>query len=132
MPSWKNPASGLWLDSVNWNGSVPNAPGAVAEFTVTAPASSAFFQALLGQNATVTVGTMTIVTDSDDGWSFKGNSGAANARLILQGATGSPAFLNVDTNGSATISGFSPFGLRMTFASDVIVTTQDSDTTLQM
>ena len=86
-------------------------PAPVAEFTVTAPASSAFFQALLGQDATVTVGTLTIVTDSTTGWSISGANGTANSRLVFQGATGSPAFLNVDTNGSVRSERLQPVRL---------------------
>ena len=127
MPSWKNPVSGVWLDPVNWDVGVPNSPGAVANFTVPGPGSISL-NVVLPAGSIVTVGTMNILTEADDGWTFNGTAGTP-AQLIFQGANGSPAFLTVDTNGSPRMTGFIPPQLRTTLASDLIVTTQDADTT---
>jgi Ca2+-binding RTX toxin-like protein len=132
MSSWTTPTTGAWNDPALWTGGVPNNAGAVAEFTVANPASGTVF-VTLAQDELITVGTMNIVTDTDDGWLFRGAVATTNSTLRFGGVGGSPAYLNVDTNGSTretTIA--STNGMRVSLVSDLILTTQNSDTVFRI
>ncbi|HTU12212.1 MAG TPA: calcium-binding protein [Allosphingosinicella sp.] len=132
MPVWTNASNGSWGDAARWTGGIPNGAGAVAEFTV-AHANSVLIVVSFPDSSLFTVGTLTIATDTDDGWTFRGQTNATSSTLRLLGAGGGPAYINVDTNGSSRESSIaSEFGLRLSFASDVVLTTSNSDTTFRI
>jgi Ca2+-binding RTX toxin-like protein len=128
MADWTNFANGTWGDAIRWTGGVPDAVGAIANFTATDP-DPTFAIVSFAQGLDVTIGTLNIVTDSNDRYLFRGQVDATLATLRFIGSGGSPAVLNVDTNGAnpgTEISG--EFGLRIVLGSDLIVTTANSDT----
>src|SRR6218665_2664512 len=128
MPLWTSNGSGSWLTANRWSGnSIPNAAGAVAEFTVNTEAFG-IYQISIPSNTTVTIGTLNIVSSSLDGYSILSAVNATNAFLRFQGVGGSPAFINVDSNGSDENNIRNTQGMGVIFASDVILTTINSDT----
>lgn len=132
MPLWTSNGSGSWLTANRWSGnSIPNAAGAEAEFTVNTEAFG-IYQISIPTNTTVTIGTLNIVSSSLDGYSILSALGATNAFLRFQGVGGSPAFINVDSNGSQQNNIRNTVGMGVVFASDVILTTINSDTFYQI
>jgi hypothetical protein len=100
-PKWKVDANGNWTDPANWDGSVPNAIGALAEF------SSAITQArTVTVDAPVTAGG--VFFDNVQSYTVGGTS-----TLTIQAATGSGQ-ISV-ANGSHTISA------PLVFASDASI-----------
>jgi Ca2+-binding RTX toxin-like protein len=133
MSDWTSAVNGNWSDATKWTGGVPNAAGAVANFTVANAAAGVPVTIRFSQNATFSVGTLNIAADSNDGWQFLGEVGVTNATLRFDGVGNSPAFLNVDTNGSDVLSSINnSFGLNVVLDDDLIVTTQDSDTSFRI
>ena len=132
MSDWAAAVNGNWTDATKWTGGVPNGLGALANFTVST-AGSATRLIEFSQLSTVTVGTLNLTTDSDDAWAFLGETGVTSAELRFHGAGGAPAFLNVDTNNSNSLTRITDSnGLRVMLASDLILTTQNSDTLLSI
>jgi Ca2+-binding RTX toxin-like protein len=126
MSDWTNFANGTWGDAARWTGGVPDAAGATANFTATS-AGGALAIVSFAQNSDFTVGTLNIVTNANDSYIFRGQVDATLATLRFAGAGGSPAFLNVDTNGSSSeINNL--FGLRIALDSDLIISTANTDT----
>lgn len=133
MSDWINPVSGNWADATKWSGGIPNSAGATANFTVASSGSSLTRLISFQEGEDFLVGTLNLVTDADDAWTFQGFTGVTAAILRLGGAGGGPAFVNVDTNGSTRTSSISGSnGLRLVLDSDVIVTTTDSDSLLNI
>lgn len=130
MSDWPNFANGSWGDAAKWTGGVPDAAGATANFTASS-ANGALAIISFAQGVDFTVGTLNIVTNANDSYVFRGQVDATLATLRFGGLGGSPAFLNVDTNGSSSqIS--SSFGLRIVLDSDLIVSTANTDTSFEI
>ncbi len=132
MPLWTSNGSGSWLAANRWSGnSIPNAAGAEAEFTVNTEAFG-IYQISIPTNTTVTIGRLNIVSSSLDGYSILSALNATNSFLRFQGVGGSPAFIDVDSNGSQQNNIRNTTGMGVIFASDVILTTINSDTFFQI
>ena len=91
MPDWTNPINGSWTDPTRWTGAVPNAPGAVANFTSSSASGAGNALIAFAQDETVTVGTLSVVTDGGTAFAFLGGLGVTQTTLRFQGAGGGPA-----------------------------------------
>ena len=127
MSDWTTPGSGNWQDASKWTGGIPNATGATANFTaVQAGGGTSLID--FSQGAAIRVGTLSIVTDSNHGFSFRGASGATSTTLHFDGAGSGSAHLNIDTNGSTNSDIRGTNGLTVALDDDLIVTTTGADT----
>ncbi|HTU12210.1 MAG TPA: calcium-binding protein [Allosphingosinicella sp.] len=127
MAIWQTAGNGIWTNASAWDGPTPNGAGAVAEF-IRPDGGEFVYIIVIPEGTTITVGTLNILSTATDGWSFRGASGDEGAVLRFLGASGGPAFINVDSNGSGLNGIANGNGLEVVFASDVILTTTDSDT----
>src|SRR5687767_11969300 len=100
MSDWTNPVNGNWSDATKWTGGVPNASGAVANFTVANPGAGTAL-ITFSQDELITIGTLNLATEANDGWLFRGFTGVTDATLRFFGAGGGPASINVNSNGSS-------------------------------
>jgi hypothetical protein len=101
-PGWKVSASGNWSTAANWQGAVPNGPGAIANFS---PANTGTIIVDVASN--VTVGTLNI--DEDAGHYVFTGSGT-----VTLDSTAGPAMINV-------VRGEIPLSPRYTLADDAII-----------
>lgn len=119
MPTWNNTNLGLWTDSANWTGGVPNVAGATADFV--AIGGSGATVATFTENTTVTVGTLNVTSTGARDVLFQGSladSGSGVATLSFDaGAQGTGvARVNVTTavgGGEFEISSFGGLQVRI-------------------
>ncbi|MFM5948850.1 MAG: beta strand repeat-containing protein [Novosphingobium sp.] len=117
MPTWNNVNSGLWTDSANWTGGVPNGSGVQADFVIVGGTGATI--ATFTENTTATLGTLNITSTGARDVLFQGSladSGSGVATLSFDpGAAGSGiAHVNITTavgGGEFEISSFG--GLRV-------------------
>jgi Ca2+-binding RTX toxin-like protein len=89
MPLWNNVNSGLWTDSANWTGGVPNLSGATADMVVVGGTGATI--ATFTENTTVTLGTLNITSTGARDVLFQGSladSGSGVATLSFDGGAG--------------------------------------------
>ena len=136
MPTWNNVNSGLWTDSANWTGGVPNLAGAIADFV--AIGGSGATTATFTENTTVTVGTLNVTSTGARDVLFQGSladSGSGVATLSFDaGASGSGVSrVNVTTavgGGEFEISSFG--GLRVQIGSETEFNVATAGTTARI
>lgn len=118
MPIWSNVNGGLWTDSANWIGGVPNGPGSQADFVLTG--SGALREITFDGNTPVTVDTLNVtITDSQGLW-FHGSiadGGAGSGLLIFQtGASNDYGLVTINTavgGGEFEISSFGELTVQL-------------------
>ncbi|MFZ1477453.1 MAG: calcium-binding protein [Sphingorhabdus sp.] len=136
MPLWNNVNLGLWTDSANWTGGVPNVAGAIADFV--AIGGSGATTATFTENTTVTVGTLNVTSTGARDVLFQGSladSGSGVATLSFDaGASGSGiSRVNVTTavgGGEFEISSFG--GLRVQITSETEFNVATAGTTARI
>jgi Ca2+-binding RTX toxin-like protein len=133
MADWISLTNGEWTDSARWSGGVPNGAGAVANFVNNTDTRN--LTALIGigsaaaPNQSITIGTLNLTTIPNFAWAITGGINGVAPTLIMAGAGGGPAAINVDSNGSTNNPRITNAGgLRMSLSTDTIITTLNSDT----
>jgi len=122
MPTWNNPNSGLWTDSANWTGGVPNVAGGVADFAIVGGTGATI--ATFTENTTVTVGTLNITSTGARDVLFQGSladsgSGVATLSFNNGASGGGTSRVNITTavgGGEFEISSFG--GLRVSIGEE--------------
>lgn len=136
MATWNNVNSGLWSDSANWSGGVPNAIGAQADFVAVGGSGASI--ATFTENTTTTLGTLNITSTGARDVLFQGSladSGSGIATLSFNGpqATDGTARVNITTavgGGEFEISGFG--GLRVQLANETEFNVSTAGTTARI
>ncbi|MBQ9455781.1 MAG: hypothetical protein IJU53_08950, partial [Thermoguttaceae bacterium] len=100
---WQTSGSGNWSDGVNWDGTVPNAEGAVADFT--SSALTAAGTVTLGSD--ITIGSLQTGTAAAKTWTFTGstltmNNGSENAAITV--ASGATTVINSALSSAGTVA----------------------------
>ncbi len=129
MPTWNNPNSGLWTDSANWTGGVPNGVGADADIVVVGGTGATI--ATFTENATVKLGTLDITSTGARDVLFQGSladSGSGVATLEFDGGPGlnGVSRVNITTTvggGEFEISSFGGLQVRIGVETEFNVTT---------
>ncbi|HQV03018.1 MULTISPECIES: calcium-binding protein [unclassified Novosphingobium] len=136
MPLWNNTNSGLWTDSANWSGGVPNGSGAIADIVVVGGSGATI--ATFTENTTVTLGTLNVTSTGARDVLFQGSladSGSGVATLSFDaGAIGTGvARVNVTTavgGGEFEISSFG--GLRVSIGNETEFNVATAGTTARI
>ena len=129
MPTWTAPGDGLWTDSANWSGGVPNAIGAIATFNQTSNTAGATFVNFL-ETAQMRVGVLNVTISGARDLIFAGSlgdTGSGAGRLVFEnfGALG-PAEVTINTavgGGEFEISGFGGLQVELRARTDFNVVT---------
>ena len=100
---WQTSGDGNWSDGVNWDSTVPNAEGAVADFT--SSALTAAGTVTLGSD--VTIGSLQTGSSAAKTWTFTGstitmNNGSQNAAISV--ASGATTVINSALSSSGTVA----------------------------
>ncbi|MDO4857603.1 MAG: hypothetical protein Q4A17_06645 [Thermoguttaceae bacterium] len=100
---WQTSGSGNWSDGVNWDSTVPNAEGAVADFT--SSALTAAGTVTLGSD--ITIGSLQTGTAAAKTWTFTGstltmNNGSENAAITV--ASGATTVINSALSSAGTVA----------------------------
>ncbi|MGN1274442.1 MAG: hypothetical protein ACI4UF_07605, partial [Thermoguttaceae bacterium] len=100
---WQTSGSGNWSDGVNWDGTIPNAEGAVADFT--SSALTAAGTVTLGSD--ITIGSLQTGTAAAKTWTFTGstltmNNGSENAAITV--ASGATTVINSALSSAGTVA----------------------------
>lgn len=100
---WQTSGNGNWSDGVNWDSTVPNAEGAVADFT--SSALTAAGTVTLGSD--ITIGSLQTGTAAAKTWTFTGstltmNNGSENAAITV--ASGATTVINSALSSAGTVA----------------------------
>ncbi|MFC0588159.1 hypothetical protein ACFFF7_01900 [Novosphingobium aquiterrae] len=136
MPTWNNVNSGLWTDSANWTGGVPNGNGALADFVIVGGTGATI--ATFTENATVTVGTLNISSTGARDVLFQGSladtgTGVATLSFDAGALNNGVSRVNVTTavgGGEFEISSFG--GLRVQIGNETEFNVATAGTTARI
>lgn len=136
MATWNNVNLGLWTESANWTGGVPNATGAQADFVVVGGTGATI--ATFTENTTVTLGSLNITSTGARDVLFQGSladSGSGVATLSFNGSAAQDGIsrVNITTavgGGEFEISSFG--GLRVSIGAETEFNVVNAGTTARI